>query len=270
MAKTSFMQALRDPGFSRKLTLAFATVIAVVALTIPVAFYAFAHIRTASNRATASWETLQQVNDFEKALDDIRVIARDYAASGSSADRDAMSQQLNVMNDKVRCIESGCGSAYAAKYMPPGERVRWHTLIEKTATAHENFRRRIKQGHPERAVRAFDTGLQQDVGVTAASLAQDVRDRGKQAQNDIYTAIAASASLLVFVLAAALLVATGLAWWIPRSLMRRLDNLRRSAAMLAGGDLTARAERGPHRHRRDGRPDPRLQHHGTIAAGPAG
>ena len=241
MAKTPFLQAIKTPGFSRKLTMAFALVIAVVALTIPVAFYAFAHVRTASNRATASWETLQQVNEFQQALDDMRVMARDYAATGSNADRDAVLTQLNVMNDKVRCIQSGCGNDLASRYMPDSERGQWHTLIDKTAIAHERFRRSLKQGHPERAVRAFDDGLQQDVGTTAARLAQAVRDRGKKAQEDIYTAIAASASLLLFVLAAALLVATALAWWIPRSLMRRLDNLRRSAAMLASGDLSARA-----------------------------
>lgn len=233
----------RASGFTRKLTLAFALIVCVVATSIPVAFYSFATIRTNTTRAAEASKTLEQVGEFREAIANMRVSARDYANSNDRADSVALANSLNQLTNQVHCIQSPakCDRRNTYGAMPLSERTQWRALIDNASQANTQFQTSVRRGRAEVGIRQFDSRMRTQVTAPADRLASLVRQRGRNAQKEIDQSILSSASLLIFVLGIAVLLAALLAWWVPRQLMRRLDDLRRAAHQIAGGDYTARA-----------------------------
>jgi diguanylate cyclase (GGDEF)-like protein len=240
----TILRPLRDPGFSRKLTIAFLVVILVVAMTIPVAFYAFYTIHESLVREDQAAQTLENVSTLQNAIDNMRVSARDYADTGRSIDRNDLDNFLNVLTDDIHCIKDATGCRTGDSYvgMPAAERARWSALIDEASAAHSAFVAQIQAGQTQAGVEQFDKRIKANVEAPANQLAANVRIRGRTARSQIDVLIVSSGALLLLVLAVALLVASLLAYIIPRPLMRRLDDLRRTAHLIASGDLTARTD----------------------------
>jgi diguanylate cyclase (GGDEF)-like protein len=226
--------ALSEPGFRRKLTLAFLSVVLVVALALPVAFFAFAQIHLSTARSAKAADTLEQVDAFDRAIANIRVKARDYAQTRSPRDRDIMVDNMNVLTEGARDL--------SRLDLPPDEQQRWGALIQNVKDAGDQLRSNVDRGNGRRAIVRFDGIMETQVEAEVLALSKPVQDRGRNARHQIDTQIAMSAMLLVAVIVAALLVAIFFAWRIPRTITKRLDVLRRASHQLASGDLDARAE----------------------------
>jgi diguanylate cyclase (GGDEF)-like protein len=244
VTRFAITRAFREPGFSRKLTLAFTAVILVVAMTLPVAFWAFARITSSTARAGESAQTLNKVFTMQRAIGDLRVTARDYAASGSPDDLHDLATHLNVITDQIRCIEAPtrCGADGGYSGITDQERLRWRQIIDSASGAYEGFKAAVRTGEEGSGLARFDHHMEQEVEKPAIELAGLVRARGQEARAEINHSVYSSGVMLAVVLGAALLVAIALAYWIPRSMMRKLDHLRYTAHLIAGGDLAARAD----------------------------
>ncbi|MCW2949460.1 MAG: diguanylate cyclase protein/HDIG protein [Thermoleophilia bacterium] len=244
MLNSGLFATFREPGLRRRLTLAFFAVIFVVAQTVPVSFYSFAQIASASNQAKDSAVTLESVTAFQRSLGDVRAAARDFADLPSTSASNRMTTTLRQSLDAARCISNvhACEAPLApGERLPTAETLQWERLITTAAAAREHFQRTVG-ADPNQAVATFDRSLADQVDSPAQKLATAIADRSLDAQSRIHAAIYRSMTLLLAVLGVALVLAIILGTVIPRRLTHRLDHLRVVAHRLAHGDLTARAD----------------------------
>ena len=241
---SQLIASLRQSGMRRRLTIAFGSVILVVALTLPVSLFSFQQIASASDQAKASSITLQSVTAFQRSLGDVRAAARDFADVQTPAASTRMTTTLRQALDSARCISNpdACTDPLSpGEQLPAAEAARWDQLITAAAAARETFKRSV-QANPGKAVTVFDRSLAEQVDKPAQQLAAMIADRGLESQSSIHSAIYRSMAVLAGVLILAIVLAGVLATVIPRRLMRRLDHLRSVAHRLAHGDLAARAD----------------------------
>jgi len=242
--KPAIIDAIRRPGISRNLTLAFVMVICVVALTLPISIYAFGKISRASDQATRSSTTLQEIATFQRSVGDVRSAARDFAARPNAAVRTKMTNTLQEALDSARCISDPdkCTSGHnGGERLRPTEAAEWDRIAANAAQIRTTFSENV-DANPARAIAAFDQALAEQVDAPAQELGQRVAKRGLDAQAEIAHAIYTSMAMLATAIGIAIFLAALLATIIPRRLMRRLDHLRQLSHRLAHGDLTARAD----------------------------
>ncbi|MCW2925177.1 MAG: diguanylate cyclase, partial [Thermoleophilia bacterium] len=242
--KPRLTSSLRSPGISRKLTLAFFSVILVVALALPVTFISFQKIAAASDQAKKSTITLQNVATFQRKIGDVRSSARDQTSRDNSVVRGNLASTLGEALEAARCIgepEKCEGSLRAGEVLPPEEAQQWAQIAANAASAKTSFQGAMSTDESG-AVRDLDETLRDEVDTKSQVLAQKVATRGLDAQAEIKRAIASSAGLLLMVLGGAIVLSLLLATIVPRRLMKRLEHLRHVSHRLAHGDLEARAD----------------------------
>lgn len=242
MSKKTFKisQVIPKAGFSRRLTLSFGAVILVVALAIPVAFLAFSDIRDASEEAARATRTLEEVGTLNTAIGDLRVTARDYADSPSDESLRKMNDQLARISQEARLMSQG-KSRGGDSLITMSDPNRWTELLDEASKSVTTLRAAVEAGDARNGIRTFDVAVSERVQAPANELTDELRERGRKAQDAITWSTARSGIFLVLVLVAAVIVASLLALFVPRKLVRRLEDLRLTAHQLAHGDWTARA-----------------------------
>ncbi|MCW2928299.1 MAG: hypothetical protein JWM86_2267, partial [Thermoleophilia bacterium] len=242
--KLALATTLRTPGITRKLTLAFFAVILVVALALPVTFVSFQKIANASDQATRSTVTLQNVATFQRRIADVRASARDQRTKDNALVRGNLTKTLQEALEAARCISSPdkCeGGLEAGERLPADEAQQWSLIAARAAEAKTSFQGKMTSNETA-AVTDLDKTLATQVDRPAQELAAKISARGLEAQGSIKRAIASSTGLLLAVMAGSIILAAILATIIPARLMKRIEHLRHVSHRLATGDLDARAD----------------------------
>jgi diguanylate cyclase (GGDEF)-like protein len=219
-------------SFSHKLSMAFAAVVLVVTMTIPVAIHAFLSVRQTSREASQASVTLERVIDLQRQVQHLQADARAYAAGRGSVG--AVVRDVDSVTAVAKRIHGE---------VPETERTKWERIWESASQAEQLLENGVRTGNRADGLERFNAAIERDVLAPAQNFAKhDLRDRRLVASQRIDSRIKQSAALLLLVLGASLALASLLAYWIPRRLMQRVNHLGSVAHRLAGGDLTTRAQ----------------------------
>jgi diguanylate cyclase (GGDEF)-like protein len=244
VANIPFTSALSTPGISRKLTLGFFVVILAVGMALPVTLLSFHKIASASQRAERSAATQRNVALFQRKISDVRASARDLSVRNNSLTKGKLTTTLQDALDAARCIgePTKCEAPLErGEQLPSDEAAQWTRIAAQAAAAKTTFSQTVGRNRSA-AVNTLDETLAREVNQPAQLLAEQISQRGIEAQDSIRSQIASSTGLLIATMVASLLLAAVLATVIPRRLMRRLEHLRHVSHRLASGDLEARAD----------------------------
>ncbi len=247
------MDAIRRPGLRRRLTVAFGSIIGVMLLSIPGSYLVLNNVGNKAVDFGRAGQRAANLRIVQEEFGQLRQHGLDYAAVPTPQNKAELRESIaslarirNRMAVKDPKFDVEVSGLNVIVISDERQLQDWRTAIDTSDTAATTLIKEVDASANNPAGRAaarekFSLTMDEQVELPVNAWVNAAMTEARAGAETLTRAVSRALWLMIMMLALAVVVALILAIMLPRSIIRRLDDLGDMAHRLAGGELDARA-----------------------------